>query len=141
MIVKVLLTMLAAVAAMLSIRQVPPIPASRCNPDSGRAASVEDFVRLLLTSRDTEWVLARKAFHVSNVDTSTVAIVRSDSLCRLAARIVNREYTRPDAASTLITMVSMGDNYWAEDSAGDGHWKRAFILDHAFSKVLAWPLH
>ncbi len=94
------------------------------------------------------WLLARltrpehesylKAIHVPKVDSSQVEFIRSDSLCVLAGRMLNRNHSHlEENASRSVHLARVDSVYLAEDRAlQTGEFVTVLVLDSTLTRVL-----
>lgn len=94
------------------------------------------------------WLLARltrpehesylKAIHVPKIDTARVVFVRSDSLCVLAGRMLNRNHSRlEENAPRSVHLARVDSVYLAEDRALlTGEFVTVLVLDSTLTRVL-----
>ncbi|MES2306736.1 MAG: hypothetical protein V4558_14605 [Gemmatimonadota bacterium] len=68
-----------------------------------------------------------------------VSIISDHSLCKLAAKTINRDSKLPQSAPHVIFLLRIGINrFWAEtDDLSAGEWGLGFILDGTLRRVLA----
>lgn len=71
------------------------------------------------------------------IDQTRIVPVQSDSLCRLAARTVNRDLQQPDSVVRAIYLLRVGRLYWAVDrSVNAGRFYTVLIVDGTLTRIL-----
>lgn len=138
-----IITALGTASVLLALTTTWPAVASRESSCGGvrdpEMVELLEFVRHMTLPL---FASNRAALHLPFVDSSAVQPVKSDSVCRLAAMVINSERGNVDSSRTIYLIDFGGKAYWAKDpKIAAGEYVQTFILDSTLTRILAHAPH
>ncbi|MGH7522703.1 MAG: hypothetical protein ACREK8_00135 [Gemmatimonadales bacterium] len=125
------LAALSMVASALSAQH----PAPACHHPDDFTDSLLSRSRYTLSFPKLSYLFDGSGLDVN--DQYRIVPLQSDSLCRIAARTINRDQQQPDSVPRSIYLLKVGKLYWAVDrSVNTGRFYTVFIVDGTLTKIL-----
>ena len=132
---------IVAAATLVSGLAMTPSTA-RAQQQSRACHRADDFSDSLLAQSRYALSFPRLAYLFDGsgldiTDQKRIVPVQSDSLCRLAARTVNRDLQQPDSVPRAIYLLKVGKLFWVVDrSVNAGRFYTVLIVDGTLTRIL-----
>jgi hypothetical protein len=127
-------TLLAASQASLT-QAAAQRPTPACHRQDDFTDSLLSRSRYTLSFPKLSYLFEGSGLDVT--DQNRIVPLQSDSLCRIAARTINRDLQQPDSVPRSIYLLKVGKLFWAVDrSVNAGRFYTVFIVDGTLTRIL-----